>query len=154
MAENPSEKKEPLPPNTEEKPHEMMHLDIDLTELFTHVPEVKHEELWKTKEEMTEDYKKLAQSLSFLATYIARNINEGPEVKDNTSKRILLARTILGVLINNLAISGYEVYGILHEISEDTFMSISGKRHIMMALAQVAQASQAESQKHSRDYTM
>ena len=154
MEENPSENKEPLPPQSEEKPHDMMHLDIDLTDLFTHIPEFKVEELWKNKEEITEDYKKLSQMLSFLAVYMARNINEGPEVKDNTSKRILLARTILGMLVHNLAISGYDVYGILTEIMHETFMETSGRKYIMMALGQVAQASQIDGQKRSRDYTM
>jgi hypothetical protein len=152
MSEPQKENKSPI--NGEEKPHDTMHLDIDLTELFTHPVEVKHDELWKTKEEMSEDYKKLAQSLSYLAIYIARNINEGPEVKDNSAKRILLARTILGMLINNLAISGYEIYGVLTEITQETFMNITGKKYIMMTLAQVAQATQAESQKRSHDYTM
>lgn len=153
MAENHEGNKESLPQGEGIK-HEVMHLDIDLTELFSHIPDVKTEELWKTKEDMTEDYKKLVHMLSLLAVYIARNINEGPEVKDNTSKRILLARTIMGMLIHNLAISGYEVYGILTEITQETFMEITGKKFILQALSQVAQASQADGIKHSRDYTM
>jgi hypothetical protein len=153
MTEKPEEKKEPLSSNKEEEKHNMMHLDIDLTELFTHVPDVKTEGIWKTKEEMSEDYLKLAQSLSFLAVYMARNINEGPEVKENTSKRIVLARTMLGLIINNLAISGYEVYGILTEITQETFMKISGKKYILETLGQVAQASQVEGQKNSHPYT-
>lgn len=154
MTENLEKNKESLPINSEEEKHDVMHLDIDLTELFTHIPDVKTEEVWKTKEEMSEDYKKLVQSLSFLAVYIARNINEGPEVKDNTSKRILLSRAIIGILVNNLAISGYEVYGILTELIQETFMNITGKRFILQALGQVAQASQIDGQKRSRDYTM
>jgi hypothetical protein len=154
MSEKSEENKESPAPNGEEKKHNMMHLDIDLTELFTHIPDIKTEEIWKSKEEMSEDYVKLAQMLQLLAVYMARNINEGPEVKDNTSKRILLARTILGVLINNLAISGYDVYGILTEITQETFMKITGRKFILQALGQIAQASQIESKKRSQDYTM
>lgn len=139
----------------EEKKPKVLHFDIDLEELANHIPDVKTPEnqgIWKSREEMSDEYVKLNQGLQVLAIYIARNINEGPEVKDNINKRIILARTILGLIVDNLAVTGYDIYGMLTEMQYDIYMRVSGKKQVLLTIAQVAQAEEEERRKQSESY--
>ena len=154
MTEQP-EKREALPA-PEEKKKQMLHLDIDLEDLFTKIPPhvtPENQAIWKNKIDMSEDYIKLNRTLQVLAMYLARACNEGPEVKDNINKRLALVSTILRVLFDNLAITGYDAYGLLAELLMDTHMKISGKRHVINILAQIEEMKEQIAQEKSSEYT-
>lgn len=133
--------------------HEVIHFDIDFQQLMNHVPNIKPpEEIWKTKSEMSEDYLKLLHRLSVLTIYLAQNINEGPEVKDNMNKRLILARIIIGMLLENLAVTAYDVYGILTEVTHDIFMNVNGRSHIIQTIAQMRAMEEEVRRKKSGQY--
>lgn len=154
MAEQP-EKHEVLPA-PEEKKRQVLHLDIDLEDLFTKIPQhimPENESIWKKREDMSEEYVKMNQQLQVLAMFIARTCNEGPEVKDNVNKRLALISTILRVIIDNLSITGYDAYGLLSELMQDTYMRISGKKHIINVLAQVEEVKEKIAKEKAGEYT-
>jgi len=155
MGEN-SEPPKMLPPPEEKNKNHILNLSINIEELFLHIPDKvppSNQEVWHSSKEMSDEYKKLNQTLQVLAMYIARQCNEGPEVKDNINKRLILTRTILGIIIDNLAITGYDCYGMLLEMLQDTFMKISGRRHILSVLSQVEDMKEELAKKQAEGYT-
>jgi hypothetical protein len=143
-------------PAPEEKKRQILNLSIDVEDLFTKIPQIvtpENQRVWASHKEMSEGYIKLNQHLQVLAMYIARSCNEGPEVKDNINKRVILARTVLGMIVDNLAITGYDAYGMLVEMQQDLFMKVDGKKHIINTLAQVEQAKAEIAQEKAHSYT-
>jgi hypothetical protein len=135
---------------------EMYHLNIDVRDLFTKIPQhecAENEMTWHSQEEMSKEFIELKGELMILAMYIARHINEGPEVKDNVNKRLILSRQILGMILDNLSITGYDAYGMLIEMQQSLFMRIDGRKQIMVLLAQMEQAKAIAAQKQSAHYT-
>lgn len=154
MGENPPESHEALP--APEKKRQVLHLDIDLEDLFTKIPQhivPENQEMWKKREDMSEAYIKMNQELQVLSMFIARACNEGPEVKDNINKRLALASTVLRVIIDNLSITGYDAYGLLSELMQDTYMRVSGIRHITNIIAQVEGAKEELAKENASKYT-
>lgn len=153
MAEN-QEPQKSLP--APEKKKQVLHLDIDIENLFTSIPPhvtPDNQKVWKCQQELSEDYKKLNQQLQILGMYIARACNEGPEVKDNVNKRIILASTVIRMIVDNLAITGYDAYGMLIELQQDLFMKVDGKRHILNVLAEIEQAKEEMAKEQADSYT-
>jgi hypothetical protein len=149
------EKHEALPA-PEDKKRQVLHLDIDLEDLFTKIPPhvtPENQSIWKNRIDMSEDYIKLNQTLQVLAMYIARACNEGPEVNNNINKRLALISTVLRVIIDNLAVTGYDAYGLLTELIQDTYMRVSGKRHVVNILAQIEGAKEQIAKEKSEEYT-
>jgi hypothetical protein len=142
-----------LPPPEEKK--KIFQINIDLEKLAEphkcNVPE--NQIVWQSKKEMSKEYLELNKELQILALYIAKCCNEGPEVKDNINKRLVLARIVFGIILDNLAVTGYDAYGMLLEMLQDTYMKISGKRIILDTIAQISQAQEQYSQGKSQDYT-
>jgi hypothetical protein len=141
---------------SEEKKKNTLELSIDIKDLFTNIPEIVAPEdqcVWQYKEEMTEEYIKMNQTLQILGMYIARMCNEGPEVKDNINKRLLLLRTVLGMIMDHVAITGYDAYGLLFEMLQDTFMKVSGRKHVEGILQQIEREQIMNAQKRANDYT-
>lgn len=142
-------------PAPEEKKKQVLNLSIDLKELYNipqfTVPE--NQVVWQRREDMSPDYMKLNQTLQILAMYIARSCNEGPEVKDNVTKRLILVRTVIGIIMDNIAITGYDAYGLLTEMLQETFMKISGRRHILGVISEVKEEREQEAQEKAREYT-
>lgn len=135
---------------------EMYHLNINVRELFTKIPiheTPENQQTWHHQEEMSKEYMDLRGELTILALYIARACNEGPEVNENVNKRIILARTVLGMIIDNLAITGYDAYGMIIEMQQSLFMRVDGKKQIMAILTQIEQAKAIAAQKQSQGYT-
>jgi DNA-directed RNA polymerase subunit RPC12/RpoP len=140
----------------EENKQNVLSLSIDLDALYGKVPKYEtpeNQDVWKNKEEMSPEYIKLNQTLQILAMFIARNCNEGPEVKDNINKRLALISTVLRVIVDNLAITGYDCYGLLTELLQDMYLKVSGKKHILRILAQIEQMQEQLAQEKSEEYT-
>lgn len=135
----------------EKKEHPTLRLEIDLDELVSHTPTTKIPEcqqVWKSREDMSKEYIELHHVLQILALYIARNINEGPEVNENINKRLILARIIFGTILDNLAITGYDAFGLLTDMLHDSYMKVNGRKFILQTIAQVAAAEEEERAKH------
>jgi hypothetical protein len=143
----PAEKKE-------EKKH-ILSLNIDLDELvkFPKIPIPANQSVWQTQSDMSEDYKKLNQTLVVLAIYIARSCNEGPEVKDNINKRLMLVTTVVRTMLENMNISGYDCYGLLAEILQDFHLKISGRKYIEKILEDIKAEKEEIAQEKLHDYT-
>jgi hypothetical protein len=155
LSGQPEEKKEPEKNGEEKK--QILRLEIDLEKLTKTPPDVvvpENQKLWESREEMSKEYIELLGTLQILALYIARNINEGPEVKDNSGKRLVLTKTVLEILIGNLAISGYDVYGLLTEMIHDIYMQISGQKRLIRAFQTVPTEKGDQQKKPSTQYVM
>lgn len=138
------------------KKREVLHLDIDLEDLFTKSqlpPTPENQTIWESQKDMSEDYIKLSKELQILATYIAKGCNEGPEVKDNINKRLALVAVILRNIFGNLNITGYDAYGLLSELIQDTYMRLSGVNHVMTTLSQISQMQKEIAKEKAQSYT-
>lgn len=148
MNENPEQEKTPEP----EKKNNIINFSVDLDDLYNNCPKLPtpaNQCGWKSQNEMPQEYLKMNALLQILMFFMSRRCNEGPEVNENSTKRMILVRTLLGVFIDNLNLNGYEKYGILSEILNDTHLAISG-RHVMMRIQ--AQENHLGTDK-SKDYT-
>ena len=139
----------------EEEKHQVLHLDIDLHELFTKesitkIPDC--QKVWTSREDMSKEYIELHHVLMILAIYIARQINEGPEVYENISKRLVLTKTIMTTILDNLAITGYDAFGVLNDMLFETYMKVNGRKFILQTMAQVARAEEEANEGASDSY--
>lgn len=116
----------------QEKKATILTFSINLDELNKpqERPTPENERLWGSVDEMSAEYKQLCSLLQIMALYMARQCNEGAEVKDNSCKRLVLIRTLLEVFINNLNITGYGLYGILTDVLHESYMNVSGRRFL------------------------
>lgn len=154
MGEN-SEQPKMLPsPEEKKEKKNILFVTIDLEELVKFpkpiVPE--NQRIWQTKEDMSPDYIKLNQTLQMLSLHIARCCNEGPEVKDNINKRLVLVSTVIRIIIENLNISGYDCYGLLTEILQDIHLKIGGRKQIEKILEDIKEEEEHLSQEKVKDY--
>jgi hypothetical protein len=155
-SEQPKALPAPEPEKKEEKKRIILNFSIDVEELYNNIPEQttpENQKLWASQEEMSEEYREMCGMLEILTFFIARQCNEGPEVKDNTNKRMVLVRTIFGILMENLHITGYDCYGLLNEMLHDYYMKLSGSRHIMNAIFALQKRKEQEGVIKSKDYT-
>jgi hypothetical protein len=138
----------------EEKSKRIFQIDIDLEKLAqphnAETPE--NQAIWENRKEMSDEYLKMSHELQILALYMAKCCNEGPEVKDNVNKRLVLVRLLLGMLLDNLAITGYDAYGMLLELLMDTYMKVSGRRHMLSTIAQVMKIQDELNKEKSASY--
>jgi hypothetical protein len=152
MGENPEVPKALPEP---EKKKNCINVMINLDELYENIPSIptpENQTLWTSVEEMSPEYQKINTLLQILMFFVARTCNESAEVKENVAKRMMLVRQLLGVLIDNLNLTGYAKYGILTEVLQDTYMSISGKRYIKKMLKAQARKEHLSIEK-SKPYT-
>lgn len=151
MGENPV-KKEPI---KEEPKKNVLHLEINLDTLndALKIETPANQSIWKDDTEMSEEYKLMLSTLCIIAKYIARVCNEGPEVKDNINKRLVTIKTIMDTFTNNLAINGYNLYGLLAENLHDAYMKISGTHQIISAVKKMQAKSERLSMEKSKIYT-
>lgn len=155
MGEN-SEPQKMLPePEKKEDKKNIFVLNIDLDELmkFPKIPIPENQTVWQVKGDMSPDYIKLSQSLQVLAIYIARCCNEGPEVKDNVNKRLMLLHTILQLILENMNISGYDCYGLLTDLLQDFHMKISGRKYVGKILQDIKKEEEQIAQEKAQEYT-
>jgi hypothetical protein len=140
----------------EPKKTNILTLQINLDELMK--PEVlppcpENQQIWEKDSDMGQDCAKMISISRLLATYLARCCNEGPEVKDNVVKRMVLAKIILETFMSNLNVNGYFAYGILTELLHDIYMSISGKHQTISLLKKISNRMTHLAQDKSRSYT-
>jgi hypothetical protein len=138
----------------EEQKKNILTLSIDLDEIAKEsdfkVPE--NQDIWHKPEDMTPEYNEMMNVVSILALYLAKLCNEGPEVKDNISKRLVTVKTMLTMFISNLNISGYMVYGVLTELLLDNYMKISGKHQTISLLKHIQKLSERKAKEKSNKY--
>jgi hypothetical protein len=111
------------------------------------------QDIWHNQEEMGEDYQKFMNALGIMMIYIARSCNEGPEIKENPTKRIITIKTLLDMFFQNLNISGYMAYGLLTEILHDTYMRISGKQQTIKLLKHIQRRNERKAKEKAQSYT-
>lgn len=102
-------------------------------------------EMWNANSPQTQEYKDMMEELTVLVRYIAMRISTGPEVKDNTLKRCATYSTLLNELVINVAVDGWHTYGVLMELSNNVYMSMSGKMKTIELLRSITIANQMKS---------
>jgi hypothetical protein len=73
--------------------------------------------VWTSNKEMSDEYKEMMKTISIMANQICVQLNEGPEVKDSISKRILSLDSIIKILLSRTFLSVYDRVGIINKIS-------------------------------------
>jgi len=92
---------------------------------------------WSEENPPSAEYNELMAKLLSAARYIAMNLNEGPEVGDSWTKRILALKTVMHELVFSTFLNGYGRYGLLLELMNDVYMDISGNIKVLMLMAQL-----------------
>lgn len=93
--------------------------------------------VWENPEEISKEYIELQRMTNLVARYLAACCNEGPEVKDNISKRMILIKSILHEFLAHVAINGWMLYGLLSEFSKDIYADISGTQKTIELLKKI-----------------
>jgi hypothetical protein len=131
MTEKPAEKSES---------QRVLNLKLNIKELENlKVPELDKKlfGVWEKESDVSKEYCELAHLSCMIARYLAACVNEGPEVKDNLSKRMILTKQILEEFLGHVAINGWMLYGLLFEYSNDVYMDISGNRKTIELLQKI-----------------
>lgn len=139
-----------------EKKKNQMTLTIDLDQLYDNVPKYEcpeNQRLWASQAEISQEYQKMVGTLSIIATFMARTCNEGPEVKDNVTKRLITVKTVLDTFLQNLSLTGYDIYGLLTESLHDAYMDISGRQKTVKLLREIQEKSSKLGAKKAKEYT-
>jgi hypothetical protein len=123
-------------------------LDLDDLEKPTEYQSIPNYEVWEKEEDMSPEFTEMITNLRYLMIYIARCMNEGPEVKDNVMKRMVAIRTLLDEFFNNININGYLLWGILYETMSNCYMNLTGRQKVIDILRQIQiRKTQMEAQK-------
>lgn len=126
-------------------------IKINLTDLKNYdvlkVPVLEGEQNWSENSPQTQEYINLVSELEILAKYMAMRISTGPEVKDSILKRCATLNVILDTLVTNVAISGWDLYGVTGELWLNMYMSMSGK----IKTVQLLRAIHNQNQKLARE---
>lgn len=121
--------------------------NIKLSELDTKMFGV-----WKTPDEVSQEYIKLQYTTGIIARYLASCCNEGPEVKDNLSKRMILTKSILHEFLAHVGINGWMLYGLLFEFQHDIYIDISGSQKVINRLKMIQEKQEQHVIDKSKEY--
>lgn len=121
------------------KEEKVVKLNINLDKLRKYkIPELPDNmQAWKTDEEVSPEYCAMVELCQDLAKYLAVNCNEGPETKENYTKRMILASIILREFINNLALNGWTLYGLLFQELNDVYDHLDGRYNMIELLKDI-----------------
>jgi hypothetical protein len=133
----------------------IMTLQFDLDELqkasSCEVPD--NQKVWTNQNEMSPEYQNLLGILNILALYVAKACNDGPEVRDNSTKRLVTVKTFLSMMFDNLNLNGYNMYGLLTELLYDRYMAISGKQQTISLLKRIQNRAERLGSAKAKSYT-
>jgi hypothetical protein len=139
----------------EEPKKNILTLVIDLDALVQpqNLPPIpENQDIWKDQNSMSKEYQDFMNSLGCLMIYAARAINAGPEIKDNSTKRMITIKTLLDMFFQNLNVTGYMAYGLLTELTHDTYMKISGRQQTIALLKHIQKKGEKVTKEKSKAY--
>lgn len=79
----------------------------------------KNMEIWSKDAPMSKKCVKLIEELSTVIAYVAKRLNEGPELEKNVIKRCSALKALTQLLLTNTFIDNFHRYGILRQIEVD-----------------------------------
>lgn len=139
----------------EEKEKRKLIIELNLDELDTQPTNRRMPpncEVWDKGEDMSSELIEMLTNLKYLMIYIARCINEGPEVKDNIMKRVIAIRILLDDFFYELNVNGYLLWGILYETMNNYYMNLTGKQKVIDIIRQIQiRKNQIEAQKQKQN---
>lgn len=127
-------------------------IDLDALEQPINISVPLNQDIWHDQKDMSEEYQKLMNILSILMIHIAKSCNEGAEIKDNSTKRLISIKTLLDIFFTNLNISGYMAYGLLTELLYDIYMRTSGKHQTISLLKHIQRVNEKKAKEKSKAY--
>jgi len=77
--------------------------------------------IWASEGDYSEGFKQLLSDLTDICLYVAKQLNEGPEVKDSVAKRVITLKSLIKYLIMRVFLNNIEREGILHQIILDLY---------------------------------
>jgi len=109
-------------------------------------------EIWQKDEDLSPEFKDMVENVKYIAKYLAVCINEGPEVKDNIMKRMVVLKLVFEEILQNANINGYLAYGVLFESLGDVYMNVSGKQKMVGLLRQLFSRGEELSKEKNKGY--
>jgi len=104
---------------------------------------------WEKGDQISNEYVELQRMTSLIARYLAACCNEGPEVKDNMSKRMILTKSILKEFVEHISLNGWMLYGLLFELTNDAYQDISGVQKTLELLRKIQKKSEERAKQTS-----
>ena len=115
----------------------VIELDLDVLDKPTERQIIPNCNVWEKEEDMSPDFAQMMESLRYVMIYLARCMNEGPEVKDNIMKRAIAIRSLLDEFFMNVNINGYLLWGILYETMSNCYMNLTGRNKVLDIIRQI-----------------
>lgn len=94
-------------------------LTIDITDLTSKCKTPKNMEIWTKDKPMSKKVEKLIDECTNLAAYMAKRLNEGPEVKTNIMKRASITKALVQFLMAQVYLDSFHRLGMLDQIMYD-----------------------------------
>ncbi len=133
MAENESDNK----PDSEKKP-----VIVPRETKFGEYEVPDQLKVWDGPESYTKEYGEMMADLSALCDHIAKQLNEGPEVKDSVAKRVLTLRAVIKTIMMKTFCNNFNRVGLLEQMIFD----IMYEQQMKIALAAYQRQMQAQAQ--------
>ena len=96
--------------------------------------------VWDSPQAYTKEYAEMMADLSAMCDYIAKNLNEGPEVKDSVAKRVLTLRAVIKTIMMKTFCNNFNRVGLLEQMIFD----IMYEQQMKIALAAYQRQMQAQ----------
>jgi hypothetical protein len=74
---------------------------------------------WESFDEQSPEYQEMTLELDAITTFIANQLNEGPELKENMGKRVMTFKAVLRTLIKKVFMSNIDRVGVLSQLIFD-----------------------------------
>ena len=143
-------------PDKEKKPApRLLNLQLNVDELERiQVPELDKSMfgIWEKESDFSKEYLEMQQSVHLIARYLAACVNEGPEVKDNISKRMVLTKQILEEFLGHVAINGWMLFGLISEYSHDVYADMCGTQKTLQLLRKIQKKTEERAIKNEKVY--
>lgn len=106
--------------------------------------------VWEEPHSYTQEYAEMMEDLSAICDHICKLLNEGPEVKESISKRMLTLRVIFKLLLLKTFANNFDRIGLLEQIIFD----IMYEQQMRIAVAAYQRQMQEQSkEQHQREKT-
>jgi len=115
----------------------VIELDLDVLDKPTERQIIPNCNVWEKEEDISPEFAQMMESLRYVMIYLARCMNEGPEVKDNIMKRAIAIRSLLDEFFMNVNINGYLLWGILYETMSNCYMNLTGRNKVLDIIRQI-----------------
>jgi hypothetical protein len=101
---------------------------------------------WDVEHQTTPEYNKMVSDILTCADFISKTLNEGPEVKDSVTKRMITLRAVLRVICLKTLATHFLRLGVVEQIKFDILyeqqMQIQMEQYQKMMLAKQGKCAQ------------